>query len=76
MQMYHTALKEEGIKVHGADPGLNATNLTSDPQALRNRGAPEPSVGGERVAKVVRGERDEHAGRLCGEYGEEVVCPW
>jgi NAD(P)-dependent dehydrogenase (short-subunit alcohol dehydrogenase family) len=70
---YHGLLKEEGFKVHGADPGLNATDLTGDRQALIERGARDPSFGGETIASVVRGDRDADVGRLCGEYG---VSPW
>ena len=69
MVQYHHALKDEGFIVHGADPGLNATNLTQDPDSLRARGAPEPSIGAERMATLVRGERDADAGRVCGVYG-------
>lgn len=76
MVQYWTALKDSAFLVHAADPGLNATGLTADPESLRARGAPEPHVGGERIAKVVRGERDDDAGKVCGEYGDETVCPW
>jgi hypothetical protein len=70
---YHGLLKEEGFKVHGADPGLNATDLTGDRQALIERGARDPRFGGELIASVVRGDRDADVGRVCGEYG---VSPW
>lgn len=76
MLQYWTTLKEEGFLVSAADPGLNATRLTGDEEALRKRGAPNPDVGGERIAKVVRGDRDADAGKICGEYGETNVCPW
>ncbi|KAI0197976.1 NAD(P)-binding protein [Astrocystis sublimbata] len=61
------------FKVHGADPGLNATDLADTPDQLRKRGAVEPNVGGERVASVARGDRDSDVGRVCGVYG---VSPW
>lgn len=70
---YHGLLAPEGFKVHGADPGLIATNLTRDKQSLLERGASEGHVGGERIATVVRGDRDADVGRVCGEYG---VMPW
>ncbi|KAI0890584.1 NAD(P)-binding protein [Annulohypoxylon maeteangense] len=73
MAQYCARLRPEGILVFGADPGLCATNLTGDAQALRARGAVEAERGGERVAVVVRGERDEGVGRVLGEYG---VSPW
>ncbi|KAL1971146.1 hypothetical protein VTN77DRAFT_97 [Rasamsonia byssochlamydoides] len=65
--------EDKAFKVFGADPGLNATNLTGDPQSLRNRGAAEPHVGGGVIAAVVKGERDADVGRVCGAYG---VSPW
>ncbi|KAJ7464818.1 hypothetical protein B0H11DRAFT_2051512, partial [Mycena galericulata] len=67
--------QEEGQnwKVHGADPGLTVSNLTGDPDGLRARGAVEPEIGGERIACVVRGDRDADVGRVCGSYG---VSPW
>ncbi|KAM6508196.1 hypothetical protein FALCPG4_018078 [Fusarium falciforme] len=73
MTMYNARLKPEGFLIFGADPGLCATNFTKDPRSLRNRGAAEPSDGGERVATVVKGENDADVGKLLGAYG---VSPW
>jgi hypothetical protein len=70
---YWNRLKTEGFMVHGSDPGLNATNLTHDPESLKARGAPHPSIGAEKMASVVRGERDADAGRVCAGEG---VNPW
>ncbi|RBR11273.1 uncharacterized protein FIESC28_09157 [Fusarium coffeatum] len=72
MAMYYVRLKPEGFLVFGADPGLCATNFTGDAGSLRNRGAAEPEDGGERVACVVRGEKDGDVGKVLGVYG---VCP-
>ncbi|PYI04504.1 NAD(P)-binding protein [Aspergillus sclerotiicarbonarius CBS 121057] len=69
MVLYLCRLEGEGFKVFGADPGLCATNLTGDPESLRRRNAAEPSDGGERVATVVKGERDADVGRVLGVYG-------
>jgi hypothetical protein len=69
---YWGKLQNEGFKVFGADPGLVATDFLNR-EAVKNRGAVEPEVGGERVACVVGGDRDEDVGRVCGEYG---VSPW
>ncbi|MCJ1237380.1 hypothetical protein MMC14_005365 [Varicellaria rhodocarpa] len=71
MIQYWVKLGKDGFK-HGADPRLIATNFVNA-EAVRKRGALEPHVGGERVATVVRGERDEDVGKLCGEYG---ISPW
>ncbi|EGO59966.1 hypothetical protein NEUTE1DRAFT_80533 [Neurospora tetrasperma FGSC 2508] len=70
---YSARLKPEGILVIGADPGLCATNFTGDAASLRNRGAAEPADGGNRVAAVVKGEKDADAGKVVGVYG---VSPW
>jgi NAD(P)-dependent dehydrogenase (short-subunit alcohol dehydrogenase family) len=61
------------FKIHGADPGLCATNFAETPDYLRSRGAVEPSVGGERIATIVKGHRDADVGRVCS---ENIVCPW
>lgn len=65
--------QETSFKVFGADPGLNATNLTGDADSLRARGAVEPHVGGGVIASVVKGERDADVGKLCSLTG---VVPW
>lgn len=72
MNQYHVKLAPDGFKVFGADPGLVVTNL-ADKENQRARGGVEGDVGGERVATVVRGDRDADVGRVCGVYG---VCPW
>ncbi|KAI1374089.1 NAD(P)-binding protein [Hypoxylon crocopeplum] len=69
MVMYYARLKPEGFFVFGADPGLCATSFTGDPDSLRKRNAAEPWEGGERVAAVVKGERDGDVGKVCGVYG-------
>jgi hypothetical protein len=72
MNQYWVKLGKDSFKVFGADPGLVATNFVN-PEVTRKRGAVEPEVGGERIATVVRGDRDADVGRVCGEYG---VSPW
>ena len=72
MVQYWNKLGKEGFKVFGADPGLVATNMV-DIEAVRKRGALEADAGGERVATVVKGERDADVGKVCGVYG---VSPW
>ncbi|KAM0232960.1 hypothetical protein ACHAPO_007421 [Fusarium lateritium] len=69
MAMYYARLKPEGFLVFGADPGLCATNFTHDAESLRQRGAAEPGDGGERVACVIRGEKDEAVGNVVGVHG-------
>ncbi|KAM0543980.1 hypothetical protein ACHAPJ_012004 [Fusarium lateritium] len=69
MTMYYARLKPEGFLVFGADPGLCATNFTSDAESLKNRGAADPAVGGERVACVVKGKKDGDVGKVLGVSG-------
>ncbi|KAL5590836.1 hypothetical protein FOBRF1_014393 [Fusarium oxysporum] len=73
MTMYNIRLKSEGFLVFGADPGLCATNFTSDAESLKQRGAAEPAEGGERIARVIKGEKDEDVGKVIGVRG---VNPW
>lgn len=64
----------EGFKVHGANPGLIATNFHGVHRS-RKPGA-EPEVGGERIAAVVKGERDADVGKVIGPVGENGILPW
>lgn len=61
--MYVVKLGPEGVKVFGADPGLVVTNLM-DRENQRSRGGVEGHVGGERIAGVVKGERDSRGIRM------------
>lgn len=72
MNQYHVALKDEGFKVLGADPGLVITGFM-DRQNQRAWGGVEGSAGGEKIASVIRGERYEDLERVCGVYG---ASPW
>ncbi|KAF2135277.1 uncharacterized protein K452DRAFT_330270 [Aplosporella prunicola CBS 121167] len=68
----HKSLRPQGVRVWGADPGLLATNFIGAEKA-KEVNAPDPSVGGELVASVVRGDRDAQVGKVVGRYG---VSPW
>lgn len=46
-----------------------ATGLVGEPSFMRALGAPEPSVGGEFVKKVVEGERDADVGKVINKDG-------
>jgi NAD(P)-dependent dehydrogenase (short-subunit alcohol dehydrogenase family) len=67
--LYHNRLENEGFKVLGLNPGLIATNF----HGAGRRPGSEPEVGGERLASAIRGDRDEHVGRVWGANG---VLPW
>jgi NAD(P)-dependent dehydrogenase (short-subunit alcohol dehydrogenase family) len=74
MVLYANRLGGIGFKVHGANPGLVATNFHGANRA-RKPGA-EPEVGGERIAAVVKGERDADIGKVVGPVGENGILPW
>jgi NAD(P)-dependent dehydrogenase (short-subunit alcohol dehydrogenase family) len=56
------------IKVWGGDPGWLATDL-ADKKRMESLGAPHPSVGGNEIARIVKGERDADVGKVVGKYG-------
>ncbi|KAE9372989.1 NAD(P)-binding protein [Stipitochalara longipes BDJ] len=68
MVLYWNRLEQEGFKVFGANPGLIATNFHEG-----SRPGSEPETGGERIAAVVRGDRDVDVGKVCNANG---VLPW
>jgi len=71
---YAKELKDEfGCKVWAVDPGLVATNLTGNPEALRARGAEDPSVSARMILAVCEGKRDGDVGKLINKDG---VLPW
>jgi hypothetical protein len=71
---YAKELKEEfGCKVWAVDPGLVATNLMGNPEALRARGAGDPAVSANMIFDVCEGKRDEDVGKLIFQDG---VLPW
>lgn len=71
---YAKELKEEfGCKVSVIDPGLAATNLMGNPEALRARGAEDPAVSASMILGVCEGKRDADAGKLVSKDG---VLPW
>lgn len=74
MVLYANRLSPLGFKVHGANPGLVATNFHGA-ERERKPGA-TPEVGGERIAGVVRGERDADVGKVIGPVGENGILPW
>lgn len=74
MVLYANRLGGAGFKVHGANPGLIATNFHGA-ERTRKPGA-EPEVGGARIASVVKGERDADVGKVVGPIGENGILPW
>jgi NAD(P)-dependent dehydrogenase (short-subunit alcohol dehydrogenase family) len=68
MVLYWNRLERDGFMVFGANPGLIATNFHGG-----GRPGSEPEVGGERIAAVIRGDRDADVGKVCNANG---ILPW
>ena len=69
MREWARLLKEDGVKVFAASPGLLATGLGGNQEALEKMGAAHPSVGGDFVRSVIEGARDNDAGRVINRTG-------
>ncbi|KAK6516645.1 hypothetical protein TWF506_006543 [Arthrobotrys conoides] len=57
-------LKNDGVKVWCISPGLLATNLGGNPEALKKMGAEDPYLGGVFIKDVVEGARDSDTGKV------------
>ena len=66
-------LKEDGVKVFAVGPGMLATGLGGDPEAMKKMGAIDPKIGAELVRDVVEGRRDEDVGKV---VRKNNVQPW
>jgi len=66
-------LKADGVKVFCISPGLLATGLGGNPEALKKLGAEDPKLGADFIRAVVEGERDADAGKVVRRGG---VQPW
>lgn len=66
-------LKEDGVKVFCISPGFLATNLGGmGAEKLRQMGAGDPSLGGTLISDVVKGKRDEDAGKVVNAAGVQT----
>ena len=54
----------DGVKCFSISPGILATNLMGNAEALRKAGAEDPSLGGEFIRDVMEGKRDEDKGKV------------
>ena len=66
-------LRNDGVKVWAISPGLLATGLGGDPEALKQMGAEDPALGGGFVREVLEGKRDEDVGKVVSRQGTR---PW
>ena len=71
MLTWHWMLKEDGVKVFSISPGLLATGLGGDLEALKRLGAGHPSIGGELIKDVIEGQRDKDAGKVVNKDGTQ-----
>lgn len=73
MEEYARMLEVDGVKVWCISPGLLATGLGGNREALRRMGAGDPAVGGQLVRDVVEGGRDGDVGKVVNKDG---IQPW
>ena len=73
MREWARILKEDGVKVWAVSPGLLATGLGGNQEALKKMGAIDPTIGAEFVRAVIEGERDADVGKIVNKAG---VQPW
>ncbi|KIW07543.1 uncharacterized protein PV09_01502 [Verruconis gallopava] len=66
-------LKEDGVKVIAISPGMLATGLGGNPEALKASGALDPKIGADLVRDVVEGARDSDMGKA---IRKDMVQPW
>lgn len=73
MREWHRLLGEDGVKVWCVSPGMLATGLGGDKEALKKMGAIEPSIGADFLRDVVEGVRDHDVGKV---IRKDNVQPW
>jgi len=69
MREWERILRNDGVKVWAINPGFLVTGLGGDADVMKKMGAGEARTGGELVASVVEGERDEDRGKMVQEDG-------
>ncbi|KAL4961616.1 putative short chain dehydrogenase [Aspergillus stella-maris] len=73
MREWTRILTDDGVKVFAISPGLLATNLAGNPEAMKAMGAADPAVAGPLFRDVLEGRRDEQAGFVVNRDG---IQPW
>ncbi|KAL4949527.1 hypothetical protein BDW69DRAFT_174222 [Aspergillus filifer] len=73
MREWVRILTDDGVKVFAISPGLLATNLAGNPEAMKAMGAGDPAVAGPLFRDVLEGRRDEQAGFVVNKDG---IQPW
>ena len=72
MREWTRLLKEDGVKVWAVSPGLLATGLGGDRDALKKMGAHDPEVGADLIRQVIEGGRDEDVGLVVNKDGVQA----
>lgn len=73
MLSWHWLFEQDGVKVWAVSPGFLATGLGGNREALKARGAGDPSIGGNLIRRVIDGERDADVGKVISASG---IQPW
>lgn len=71
MKEWGRLLKEDGVKVLAISPGMLATGLGGNPEALKAAGALPPQVGADFIRNVVEGGRDKDVGTVIRRDGTQ-----
>ncbi|KAL3493352.1 NAD(P)-binding protein [Aspergillus germanicus] len=66
-------LKNDGVKVWAVSPGLLATGLAGNPEAMKKMGAEDASVAGPFFRGILEGKRDGDVGAVVNRAG---IQPW
>lgn len=72
MREWTRLLKEDGVKVWAVSPGLLATGLGGDRDALKKMGAHDPEVGADLIRHVIEGGRDDDVGLVVNKDGVQA----
>ncbi len=72
MREWSRLLKEDGVKVWAVSPGLLATGLGGDREALKKMGAHDPEVGADLIRTVIEGARDADVGLVVNKDGVQA----
>ncbi|CAG7939597.1 unnamed protein product [Penicillium salamii] len=72
IKIYWNRLRDERFKVLGADPGTFGTRCFGTDQSMLDCGAAIAAAGGERIAKVVKGEMDDAIGSVVTDLRDDM----
>lgn len=69
MREWDRILKEDSVKTWAISPGMLATGLGGNPEAMKAAGAGDPAGGANLIRDVVEGKHDQDTGKVVGRNG-------